>query len=257
MKRYLLCALLLVGCAPPWSYALSRARARAARTHEAQRHSQPQPGREERREEAAEPSDAPWAASATAIARLDQEACERRLQRAGVSFERAGDDENIANIDQPIHVLGPIGGVTYSSRRHDPFETMDCRLAAALLAWAPTLRDAGIARVVHYSLYRHGARVRGGPRTSGHALGLAIDAGRFLRADGEEVVVERDWADRERGAEPCAPRPEEDALSSSLRSLVCDARPFFHTVLTPHYDDAHGDHVHLEVIEGVEWSYVR
>jgi hypothetical protein len=41
--------------------------------------------------------------------------------------------------------------------------------------------------------------------------------------------------------------------------MVCAAvsADLFQVVLTPHYDRAHGNHVHLEVVPGVPWSFVR
>jgi hypothetical protein len=44
-----------------------------------------------------------------------------------------------------------------------------------------------------------------------------------------------------------------------MRGVVCDAvaRGLFDVVLTPHHDDAHGNHVHLEVKPDVNWTYVR
>jgi hypothetical protein len=40
---------------------------------------------------------------------------------------------------------------------------------------------------------------------------------------------------------------------------VCEAveRDLFQVVLTPHYDRAHQNHVHLELVPDVEWSFVR
>lgn len=44
-----------------------------------------------------------------------------------------------------------------------------------------------------------------------------------------------------------------------MRSAVCAAvqRDLFQIVLTPHHDEAHANHVHLEVRPGVDWVYVH
>jgi hypothetical protein len=44
-----------------------------------------------------------------------------------------------------------------------------------------------------------------------------------------------------------------------LRSVTCSAadRKLFQVVLTPHYNHAHANHVHLEIKPEVDWTYVR
>jgi hypothetical protein len=136
---------------------------------------------------------------------------------------------------------------------------VDCRLAVALLAWAPMLRDAGVIKVEHYSTYRPGARVRGTHKSSGHARALAIDAARFHLADGRVVDVDLDWDERERGGDPCPVRRTEDEKSKLLRKVICEAveRDLFQVVITPHHDKTHQNHVHLELVPDVDWSYVH
>ena len=40
---------------------------------------------------------------------------------------------------------------------------------------------------------------------------------------------------------------------------MCDAveRDLFQVVITPHHDRAHQNHVHLELVPEVDWSYVH
>ena len=94
---------------------------------------------------------------------------------------------------------------------------LDCRLALALLSWAPALRQAGVVRLEHYSIYRPQARTQREGRVSGHARGLAIDAARFHLDNGEVLDVLTDWEDRERGSAPCPRRPDESWPSRLLR----------------------------------------
>jgi hypothetical protein len=44
-----------------------------------------------------------------------------------------------------------------------------------------------------------------------------------------------------------------------LRGVTCAAadRKLFQVVLTPHYNKAHENHVHLELKPEVDWTYVR
>lgn len=193
-----------------------------------------------------------------AIAALDRDACLEVLRAQDVSFEPVATDQ-AADVSMPVRITGPIGGIEVGRRsRRNEDTILDCRLVVALLAWAPTLRAAGVARIEHYSVYRPGARIGRG-RPSGHAFALAIDAGRFILADGRELDVLTDWPDKTRGVDPCAPREEEPETQALLRRAVCDAvaRDLFQVVLTPHANAEHRNHLHLEVRPGVDWSYVR
>ena len=145
-------------------------------------------------------------------------------------------------------VIGAHGG----HGRVRPIES-DCRLFAALAAWSPILRAEGIGRVGHLSLYRVDPRLDRAGDPSGHARGLAIDVAHFVFDDGTDFTVGRDWLDRTRGASPCGAREGEDAHMSAVRRVVCAASDasLFNVVLTPHYDDDHQNHVHLEVRPGM------
>jgi hypothetical protein len=125
-----------------------------------------------------------------------------------------------------------------------------------VLAWAPALRGAGVARLEHYSIYRPNARVGGSGRRSGHATGLAIDLGELLLDDGRRIVIEEAWTDRRRGVSPCPSRQGDSDDLRLLRDLVCGAyeRELFQVALTPHHDEHHENHVHLELRPGVTWS---
>jgi hypothetical protein len=193
------------------------------------------------------------------IASLAPSDCVDLLDRSLVRFEQV-DDEQAPNVATPLHVLAPLHGVSFGPKNGDPEHGMvDCRLAVALYAWAPILRANGVVKVEHYSTYRPGARVRGHGKPSGHAHALAIDAARFHLTDGRVIDVDTDWQDREHGGNPCPVREHESEASRILRSVVCEAveRDLFQVVLTPHYDRAHQNHVHLELVPDVDWSYVR
>src|SRR5689334_9624636 len=146
-----------------------------------------------------------------AIAALEPDACRALLTAHAVPFATvpAEEAETLA-IAQPVRITGPIGGIVIG-RRHRAAEdaVLDCRLAVALLAWAPALRAAGVERIDHYSVFRPGARINGGRSESGHARAMAIDAGRFHLAGNRELDVERVWTDRTRGVEVCNEREAE------------------------------------------------
>jgi hypothetical protein len=197
-----------------------------------------------------------------ALARNRQErsptACFGRLRDAGVAFEQLS-SADAAGVRMPLRLRGPIGGVdVVSNDKHAVYAILDCRLALALLSWAPILQRAGVTRIVHYSMYRPGARVAGSGHVSGHARGLAIDAARFQLRDGTVVDVQSDWEERDHGP-PCPRRGDEGWQSRLLRGLVCEAvdRELFQVVITPNHDHAHENHVHLERKPEVTWTYVR
>jgi hypothetical protein len=108
-------------------------------------------------------------------------------------------------------------------------------------------------------MYRPGARVGGDGAVSGHAHGLAIDAARFTLNNGVVVDVLDDWEGRKRGQSPCPVRRDESSGSRLLRKVTCSAvdDKVFQVVLTPHYNQAHNNHVHLERKPEVDWTYVR
>jgi hypothetical protein len=196
-----------------------------------------------------------------ALANLSADACLSLLGEHGVTFDLVP-PQDAPGVRTPIRVRGPIGGVLVVPRNdpeHSPHALLDCRLALALLAWAPTLRAAHIAKIEHYSAYRANARVGGSGPTSGHASAMAVDVARFHLDDGTTLDVLVDWADRTRGADPCAPREDEPAGSQVLRRVVCEAirTDLFQVVLTPHHDAAHQNHVHVELRPDVDWSFVR
>jgi hypothetical protein len=193
------------------------------------------------------------------IAALAPEDCLGLLERASVTFESVPEDE-APNVAMPVYVRAPLLGVSFGPTSGDAEHGMlDCRLAVALYAWAQILAEHGVVKVEHYSTYRPGARVRGTGKSSGHAHALAIDAARFHTIDGRVLDVEADWSEREHGGNPCPARDDEPPSSRLLRDVVCAAveRDLFQVVLTPHYDRAHQNHVHLELVPDVEWSYVR
>jgi hypothetical protein len=83
-----------------------------------------------------------------------------------------------------------------------------------------------------------------------------------VKKDGETLAVERDFHGRI-GAPTCGPagatpRPLT-AEAMELRKIVCDAAEakLFNVELTPDFNWAHRNHLHLEVTAGVNWFYVH
>ena len=184
-----------------------------------------------------------------ARAEESESGCRAALRAAGVAYEsvpRAA----AGSIPWPIVLAGPVDGVRIrgSGKADAPTNYLDCRLASALLAWAPMLRAKGVVGLEHYSMYRPESVVANSNKPSGHSLGWAIDVAKFELGDGRVLSVLDDWKNRARGADPCRSWPDDEA-GRLMRQLVCEAaaRGLFYTVVTPHHNDAHGNHVHLEI----------
>lgn len=193
------------------------------------------------------------------ITALTAQECRRLLDEAEVAFEPVPEDA-APSVLAPVYLRSAMNGVTLGPQNGvAEHGLLDCRLAIALLAWSPVLHDAGVVRVEHYASFRPGARVRPNGKSSGHARALAIDVARFVFEDGHLLDIERDWEQRERGGAPCPERDGEGENGTTLRHLVCAgvASDLFQVVITPHHDRAHQNHVHLELVPEVEWSYVK
>jgi hypothetical protein len=117
-----------------------------------------------------------------------------------------------------------------------------CAVGAALVLWlrqgvqpaAEELLGSPVARVEHFGAYSC-RRLYG--RDSGpwseHATGNAIDIAAFVLDDGRRISVASDWT---RGG-------EEAAFLRRARDEACGV---FGTVLSPDYNAAHADHLHLD-----------
>ena len=223
------------------------------------------------------------------IANLSSTECMGRLRALDLPIRAARAREAPA-VEAPVEPTGPIGGVTVQFEgRRAAHRIMDCRLVLAVYAWAPVLRAAGVDRIRHLSAYRAGAVVRSTGKPSGHSRGLAFDPRFFDREHGEPLDVLEGWQPRQRGADPCAGYPrskgeqseaeqsgetgEDEAATRAtaeameaapvdarlLRSLVCEAieRELFQVVVTPHHDEPHANHVHLELVAEVDWIWTH
>ncbi|HET8935485.1 MAG TPA: extensin family protein [Polyangiales bacterium] len=186
-------------------------------------------------------------------------ACEASLKQAGIDYRKVS-TAAADGIAWPIRLVGPIAGVRIEGGQKLEAETnyLDCRLAATLLVWAPSLRARGIVGIDHFSMYRPQAHVDGGEKLSGHAAGRAIDLGRLELQDWRTLNVMDAWKNRKAGADPCGSY-RDDAAGELLRDVVCDAaqRGLFQVVVTPHHNAAHADHVHLEIDPQASSLWIR
>ncbi len=183
-------------------------------------------------------------------ANLSSALCTRELRTKKYPFKRVGAFKGIAT---PVRVDGDIEGVKFRvPGLKSKFGVLDCRLALTLVDFARFLKAASVTEVTVDNFYRPNAHLPGKrSKRSQHAYGLAIDLTTFKLADGRLLHVENDW-----GAgietEPCGPYATLTRTTSNtveLRELVCNlaAQQMFHHHLTPSYDLAHRNHLHLDV----------
>lgn len=71
-------------------------------------------------------------------------------------------------------------------------------------------------------------------RRSGHAIANAIDVGGFVLKDGRRVTILKDWSSTD---------PATRRFLATIRASACKR---FGTVLSPDYNAAHVNHLHLE-----------
>ncbi|MGC1271674.1 MAG: extensin family protein [Croceibacterium sp.] len=182
-------------------------------------------------------NDPPGWATQRKIAALrgDPAECRAVLARSGIAFT-ALDPEGQGACRTPDRTLLP--DAPFSPAR--PHTT--CAVAAAFSLWlqqgvqpaAQAQLGSGIARIEHFGTYSC-RRLYGRPDGpwSEHATGNAIDIAAFILKDGRRISVLRDW-DRE---------GPEAAFLRDARDNACET---FGTVLSPDYNAAHADHLHLD-----------
>ena len=139
-----------------------------------------------------------------------------------------------------------IGGVTFRPARLDarPLPIFaDCSLAESLAAMAAELAEAGVSDVSYLGIY--GCRlVAGTSNLSEHGRGRAFDLGAVRLSDGRTFTVLTDW---EKGTEdPVTP------AGQFLRQLAEELyeEGIFNIILTPDYNAAHANHLHMDRTPG-------
>ncbi len=212
----------------------------------------------------AEPLPSPVVAKSSSASRwagLSPQQCLAELSRRKLGVTRfRGMAVGVAT---PVRVTGPIAGVRFvTPGRKSPYGILDCRLALALSELAPLLKRYDVVEARIDNMYRPRAHLPGKKKPSQHSFGLAVDLTRLKRADGSELVVERDF----QGAigEPVCgdgarARPELSSDAGVLRDLICEvARSgLFHHILTPNHDAAHRDHFHLDIARGARQRIIE
>jgi hypothetical protein len=187
--------------------------------------------------------------TASKIARLARrpELCEGLLLQAGIRFNRVA----------PYKGAGDTCGWQRAVRlksepdRPRPGDTLNCPMAAGLDLWirqvvrpaATELLNADIAHTEtlgSFSCRRIAGRSTG--PWSQHAFANAIDISGFRLSDGRHISVARDWQKGRNGQ-----------FLHKVRDGACQ---LFATTLSPDYNIAHRDHLHLDLTPrgGLGWQ---
>lgn len=168
--------------------------------------------------------------------------CLSLLDRAGIAYTAIGaqGSRQCAHADS-VRLRPTSGAVTYAPASVAP----SCPVAAALKMWewnvvqpaAQRLFGQQVRRIDHLgSLSCRRMYGRSSGDFSEHATADAIDIAGFMLADGRRIRVVRDWKGGGKDAQ-------------FLRDVRDGACALFSTVLSPDYNAAHADHLHLDQAE--------
>ncbi|MFO7181749.1 MAG: extensin family protein [Pseudomonadota bacterium] len=188
------------------------------------------------------------------------------LDRRGVAYEHATPPR--PGVRAPIRLRGPLHGVHIHSSlprsewATTPYEILDARLALVLDDFCALLARHDIVEIVHFTMYRMPTEHSPDPEAPQirHPGGMAIDVGALRKRNGQWLSIGPQWPPAI-GARTCGPgaRAMPSRSARELVSIVCEAADLrlFHFMLTPHFDDAHADHLHLEIKPGSRWFLVN
>lgn len=175
-------------------------------------------------------------------ATADPQACTAWLTAAGLNFRPVADrtENGDCQVVGAVNLLDAKGQLDAPLSPARPM--MACDLAAAVAIWrrqsvepaARQLLGAEVRQIDHLGVYA--CRGVGDPvtgRPSAHARAQAIDVAAIRLSNGRRITFAKDWAGQ--GAE-----------AAFLRRIRDDACRVFGVTLSPDYNAAHADHLHLE-----------
>jgi hypothetical protein len=171
----------------------------------------------------------------------DFPACRAALDKAGVRYTALPprrEDEQCGYADAVRLTAGGSRRIGFAPRDLG----VACPVAAALAVWEweavqPAARrhfGQRVTEIEHFGSYNcRRMNNREGASWSEHATSDAVDISAFRLEDGTRITIVGDWA-------------EKGSKAHFLREVRNDACGVFATVLSPDYNDAHRDHLHLD-----------
>jgi hypothetical protein len=165
--------------------------------------------------------------------------CRSVLTQGGIYYQNIPDQHAPEGCDVK-NALMITGGVATLSPLGAP---LSCEIALAYAVWNRQVVDQAaveyfgspVVHIDHFGTYSCRKIAGDGPKPlSEHAFANAIDVSGFRLADGREVSVEKDWSD---------PGPKGQFLHK-VRDGACRV---FGMVLSPDYNPAHKNHLHVDM----------
>ncbi len=171
------------------------------------------------------------------LERLDAGSCQALLASTPLQYTRLEDRDT----DNGCELRNSVR-VSRTALQIGDAVTLSCRAAVSLALWEHHVvlpaaqREFGqpVQRVDHFgSLACRNVYGRAEGRRSQHASADAIDVAGFVIAGGRRATVARNWKG-------------EGAEARFLRAVRSGACTYFDAVLSPDYNAAHADHLHLD-----------
>jgi hypothetical protein len=191
--------------------------------------------------------------------------CRTTLTSRGVSFKTT----SAKGVVDAINLLGPVNGVLFASGTDtkpigDPIA---CEFALTLWNFADLLKSKGFVRIGGLGSYCYRCccawsttNYCRGPTDpepdcsstgySNHSWGRALDVRYLYKADGTRYDINdpRHWVIS--SSTTCTTAfAAQTGISRELYTIACEAtsKKIFGTVLTPNYNDAHRNHLHMDI----------
>ncbi len=203
--------------------------------------------------------------------------CRRRMKRVKERLKMFEFGKPQRGVAVPMRIKGPISGLRFRlPPTNSAFSILDCRQALLWRQEAVSLASMGFKSIHIGNFYRKGARLpKKKSRKSQHAYGLAADIIGLSLHDGRFIGVEDHFYGK-LGEPVCGPLAKihspaagenisiEQALdfkerATYLRNLVCSwaRNGVFHHILTPNYNAAHFNHLHVDIKRSNDWFMVK
>ena len=192
--------------------------------------------------------------------------CRDRLTAEGVSFKVT----TARGVVDAVNILGPLHGVLFASgTATTPMgDPVACEFALTLLRFADLAKSKGFVRIGTLGSYCYRCccawsttnycRTLSDPEPdcsadgySNHSWGRAVDVRYLYKADGTRYDINdaRHWV-KYSTTETCTKGiAAQTGISKELYTLACEATSskIFGIVLTPNYNDAHRNHLHMDI----------
>jgi hypothetical protein len=185
-------------------------------------------------------------------------ACGAQLDALGAAWQPTlhppehpdGYPDLTCTIDEPVILVEPYPGVAlrYVDSDGPAGVLLGCAAAVATAQTAEVAASLGAVEFVHYGTYNC-RPIAGTSTLSQHAYANAIDIYGFTLDDGSFYTVIDDWEDF-----VDAPVTAGGSWLRDITDALWDMA-IWNIILTPEYNDAHDNHVHVDLTPGENYYY--